>query len=78
MFWPLPTLKQTSSLQMGALQVKFAHELVQGVALGSTSKLPGSGDLEGEDDASQGSFVTSRSMCYVSSREGDTMGSDGT
>jgi WD40 repeat protein len=71
MFWPLPTLKQTSSLQMGALQVKFAHELVQGVALGSTSKLPGSGDLEGEDDASQGSFVTSRSMCYVSSREGD-------
>jgi hypothetical protein len=36
---------------MGAFHVKFAHELVQGIALGSTSKLPGSVDHEGEDDA---------------------------
>jgi len=71
MFWPLPTLKQSSGLPMAAFHVKFAHELVQGIALGSTSKLPGSVDHEGEDDAAQGSFVTPRSMCYVSSREGD-------
>jgi WD40 repeat protein len=80
MFWPLPTLKQTSGLQPGALNIKFAHELVQGIALGSTSKVPGSVDLEGEDDGAQGSFVTSRSMCYVSSREGDAwvvMGHEG-
>ncbi len=80
MFWPLPTLKQASGSQSSALHVKFAHELVQGVALGSTSKVPGSGDAEGENDAAQASFVASRSMCYVSSREGDAwvvMGHEG-
>ena len=80
MFWPLPTLRQSSSLQSGALHIKFAHELVQGIALGSASKVPGSVDLEGEDDAAQSSFVACRSMCYVSSREGDAwvvMGHEG-
>ena len=71
MFWPLPTLKQSSGSPISAFHVKFAHELVQGIALGSTSKMPGSVDHDGEDDAAQASFVTPRSMCYVSSREGD-------
>jgi WD40 repeat protein len=80
MFWPLPTLKHPSSLQSSALHIKFAHELVQGIALGAASKASGAVDLEGDDDAAQGSFVTCRSMCYVSSREGDAwlvMGHEG-
>jgi WD40 repeat protein len=80
MFWPLPSLKPTSGVQTGALHLKFAHELVQGIALGSSSKLPGSVDADSESDAAQGSFVACRSMCYVSSREGDAwivMGHEG-